>query len=147
VVRAYVFFEIPGNEKIRQKPEGKPILCCTGHQSVMVQVETLRHGQITVVVMPQRCDSYVAMDVDRALKEVISEGTGMIVCDFSKTEYVSSGLLRVLLGSQKNLKKRGGNLTVAALSSYVLEVFETTGFTRIFFIYTDTDEALTALGR
>ena len=113
----------------------------------MVQVETLRHGQITVVVMPQRCDSYVAMDVDRALKEVISEGTGMIVCDFSKTEYVSSGLLRVLLGSQKNLKKRGGNLTVAALSSYVLEVFETTGFTRIFFIYTDTDEALKALGR
>ncbi|WP_287681765.1 STAS domain-containing protein [Methanobacterium sp.] len=56
-------------------------------------------------------------------------------------EYISSSGLRVMLSSLKKLNAMGGNLKLSSLQPYVMEVFKIAGFTKLFQIYNDEQEA------
>ena len=103
-----------------------------------------KDGVIIVTIVP-RFDAYTANDVEAALKDLIAKGNREIICDFSKTEYVASAGLRVLLSSAKSLKSVGGQILLVSLKSYVLETFEISGFTQIFKIFDSEEEALQSL--
>lgn len=50
--------------------------------------------------------------------------------DFSRVVYVSSAGLRVILGAQKQMSKKGG-MIIRNVNEVVMDVFEVTGFTNI----------------
>jgi anti-anti-sigma factor len=110
-------------------------------------MEVKTEGDTTVAVMVRRFDAYTANDVEAALKDLIAKGTKKIVCDFSQTEYVASAGLRVLLSSAKSLQKVGGQIVMASMQPYVREVFDISGFTQIFKVFTSKEEALQTLNK
>ena len=59
------------------------------------------------------------------------DGTGSIVINCKKLEYVSSAGLRVLLSTQK---KNNGKMKLTNVCELVMEVFEMTGFVEILVI-------------
>ena len=105
-----------------------------------MEVKTL--GEVKVAVMDPKFDSYVARDIEEVLKGLIKDGAKRLLCNFSQTNYISSAGLRVLLVITKELGKAGGTIVLCCLSEFVQEVFQTSGFTRIFKIFASEEEAL-----
>jgi anti-sigma B factor antagonist len=95
----------------------------------------------TVVEMPDRFDSNIAGEVEKELNNLVSNGQVSILCDFSRTQYISSAGLRVLLATFKKTKSLRGKFGVFTLSPYVREVFDISGFSTIIPIYPSEAEA------
>jgi anti-anti-sigma factor len=108
-------------------------------------METRTEGDITVVVMVPRFDAYTASEVEAAFRDLITKGAKKIVCDFSQTVYVASAGLRVLLANAKTLQKSGGQIVLASLKPYVQEVFDISGFSQLFKVFSTQNEALEKL--
>ena len=100
---------------------------------------------VTIVTLVPRFDAYTASEVEAELKDLIAKGNREIICDFSKTDYVASAGLRVLLSSAKSLKSVSGQILLCCLKSYVRETFDISGFTQIFKIFNSEEEALQSL--
>jgi len=108
-------------------------------------VEIRVKEDIGVAEIVPRFDAYSAKDVESALNATIDGGTTKIICDFSKTDYISSAGLRVLLATAKKLQRLGGAIVLCALRPPVREVFETAGFTQLFQILDSEADAGAAL--
>ena len=99
---------------------------------------------IPVILLPSRVDSVTSLDLEKNLTGLISD-RAVIVCDFSQNLYISSLALKVLLSTQKSLKRSGGILALCSLSPYVQEIFDISGFSRIFPIYPSETSAIQEL--
>jgi len=101
-----------------------------------------KHGNITVVPMPVRFDAHSSREVENLLQKLIERGSKAVLCNFKQTEYISSAGLRVLLSAMKKLKKSEGQFYLCSPSSFVQEVFETSGLASILKIFITEREAL-----
>lgn len=97
---------------------------------------------VKIVFLNGRLDAYNSTLVENKFDEIIDSGEVQMVADLSGVDYISSSGLRVMLSSLKKLNKMGGTLKLSSLQPYVLEVFEIAGFTQLFHIYDDEDEAV-----
>jgi len=79
--------------------------------------------------------------LENELSGAIEGGDRYIVVDLSSVEYISSAGLRALLAALKRQKSLGGTLVLCSLHPYVKEVFEMTGFSRIFTTCSSKEEA------
>ncbi len=114
-------------------------------EGLLMSVEVKTIGDSKIVVVPKRFDAYTANSVDVELTRLISEGSRKVICDFSQTEYLASAGLRVLLTASKSLQRAGGKMVLCSIKAYVLEVFEISGFNKIFKIFGSADAALQEL--
>jgi serine/threonine-protein kinase RsbW len=67
-----------------------------------------------------------------------------VLLDLHNVTFLSSSGLRALLILRKELLARNGDLRLCGLQPQVREVFELTGFTQVFHIHTNRQEALAA---
>lgn len=108
-------------------------------------METRTSGDISIAALVVRFDAYSAKEVESGITALLDAGCRKLVCDFSRTEYISSAGLRVLLAAAKKLKRLGGGIALCSLKPAVREVFEIAGFTGIFPIFATEAEALKSL--
>lgn len=87
-------------------------------------------------------DSTAAGLFEESIVSLISSGTNNMIVDFSQVKFISSAGLRVLLLAAKKVKPYGGKVTLCNLSSDVKEVFDISGFSVLFSIYSTLDEAI-----
>ena len=92
-----------------------------------------------------RFDASIAKEIEAQLINLIDSGCLKLLCDFSETEYISSAGLRVLLVAAKKIQQNNGRVALCSLGTYVYEVFETSGFTKLFEIFGSEQEAVSAL--
>ncbi len=97
---------------------------------------------IPVVSVSGRIDGVTSMDLEVVLDGLIDKKMEMIIVDFSEVEYISSAGLRVLIAALKKLRAMEGDLVLISLRPFVREVFEMTGFTKLFVICSDVGEAM-----
>lgn len=97
---------------------------------------------VCVVSLAGKLDSLSASACESTLKQAVAEGNIRFILDLSELSYISSAGLRVLLAIAKQLKARGGKVSLANLQSNVREVFEMTGFISIFAVHESVDAAL-----
>jgi anti-sigma B factor antagonist len=107
----------------------------------MVPLISAENGVI-VITLPRRFDFDSAPSVEKELKPVLAQHPERVLFDFSKTEYLSSAGVRVLLGSSRALKKEGGTIALASPCHQVLYILEIAGFTKIFTLYETRDKAV-----
>ncbi|OPY42822.1 MAG: STAS domain protein [Methanoregulaceae archaeon PtaU1.Bin222] len=103
-------------------------------------------SQSARVISPAgRIDAATAPLLENQLSGAIDGGDRKIVVDLSSVEYISSAGLRALLAAMKRLRALGGKMVLCSLHPYVKEVFDMTGFSRIFTMCNTRDEALISL--
>ena len=96
--------------------------------------------------MPGRFYSGIANDVEKELKGLVDRGQVTILCDFSRTSYISSAGLRVLLATFKKTRTLQGRFGVFSLSPYVREIFDISGFSRVIPVYESESAAIGEAG-
>jgi anti-anti-sigma factor len=97
---------------------------------------------IIIVTLPRRFDFDSAPLVEKELRPVLGQHPERVLFDFSKTEYLSSAGVRVLLGASHSMKEAGGTIALSSLCHQVLYILEIAGFTKIFTIYETRDKAI-----
>lgn len=96
----------------------------------MLSIEQLPDGK---VVVAGRLDAAQAPTAQQFLDRM----QGIIVLDCARLEYISSAGLGVLLKTQKRLMASAGRLRLVGLSKHLRDVFQYSGFDRIFEIVDD----------
>lgn len=99
---------------------------------------------ISVVVPVGRIDINTAPDAEAALLPKFESAKGVVV-DFAELVYISSAGLRVLLKAAKLSKASGVPLALSNMAPPVLEVFQVSGFAKLFGIFDDRDAALRSI--
>lgn len=105
-------------------------------------LETATIEGTIVFSLPRRFDIDSAPLIEKEIKPVLGQHPERVLFDLSKTEYISSVGMRVLLGSMHTIKDGGGTIALSSLCRQVLYVFEIAGFTKIFTIYETREKAL-----
>ena len=98
-------------------------------------------NQITLITPQGRLDAAGARPLETELTQHIAAGDVQLLIDLEKTRYISSDGLRALLAAQKQAKQQGGALKLCCLSRRLVEIFEMSGFDRVFEIFEDRAQA------
>ncbi len=80
--------------------------------------------------------------LEKKLMELIDGLQQQILVECSNMDYVSSSGLRILLMALKKISQVNGRFALCGLQENIREIFEISGFTSIFPIYTSRDHAL-----
>jgi anti-sigma B factor antagonist len=107
-----------------------------------VQISSATSGPVTVLSLEGRLDAVSSEVAGKQIDGVIEDGAGKIVIDLSGLEYISSSGLRVMLAALKKVRSRSGDIRLSALKPFVHEVFEISGFSRIFLVFDNADQAV-----
>lgn len=76
-------------------------------------------------------DTSNANEVEKILLDLVEQFDTLIL-DMEKLEYVSSAGLRAFRKAYMNMRAKRGSLCAKNVTDSVMEVFEITGFTRLF---------------
>jgi anti-anti-sigma factor len=95
-----------------------------------------------IVMIPGRFDADNAPDLETELKSLLKTNIKKIILDFSRTDYIASAGLRVILSISRDFMKAGGRIALIELKPAVIRVFEMAGFSRIFTICISREEAM-----
>ncbi len=105
--------------------------------------ENSRDGAL-VISAAGRLDSSTAATLEAVLPSRARDHA-VVILSLADVPYVSSAGLRVLLIGAKSAKAAGHKLIITSPAPAVLEVFEISGFSKIFTIESDVDAALATI--
>ncbi|MFI7700862.1 STAS domain-containing protein [Nonomuraea sp. NPDC049480] len=101
-------------------------------------------GGVTVISMDGRLDSETAPRVQQDLRALFPE-EGLVVLDLSRTAYMSSAGLRVLLLVYRQAQSSAVRLVLTGLSPDVRTIMDATGFLGFFTVVESVEEGVEAL--
>jgi len=111
-----------------------------------MQIAEEQLGAVLVIAPSGRLDSGTAKAFEDAVMKHFAAAGPATVIDLADLGYVSSAGLRVLLMAAKRAKVQNRKLALCGLSSSIREVFEMSGFTKLFDIVPARAEAVAKLG-
>jgi anti-anti-sigma factor len=99
-------------------------------------------GDVRAVRITGNLDTQTSAVAQEQLTQLIDNGAKKVLLDFENLNYISSSGLRVLLVAAQRLEDTAGQLRICNPNTMVREVFDTSGFTEIFSVYSSQAEAL-----
>lgn len=100
-----------------------------------------KHGDFRVLRLDGRLDTETSADFELAAHDLTAAGENKFIVDLAGISYVSSAGLRVLLALAKQMSG-GGSLRLCSLAPSVRQVFDLSGFSKLFSIAPDLNAAL-----
>ena len=108
----------------------------------MLEVTSYNRGPVLVVTLSGRVDSSGSKELEAQLLVLIDDEHKDLLLDCSGVAYISSAGLRIFLMAAKKIKSLSGRIRLGGLQEPVQDVFEISGFTKLFEIYASVEEAL-----
>jgi len=107
-----------------------------------MNIKSERKNGILVVAPEGRLDAFEAATLGKELETLLKEDDSYLVLDMVRVPYLSSGGIRVLLATQKNLARKNGGVCLCGLTEYPTQVLKMAGMDSVFTIYNTVDEAV-----
>ncbi len=108
-----------------------------------MEINEQKTDQCVIIGITGRLDTTNYSMLEKKLMDLIDSHHDKILVECSKMDYVSSSGLRILLMALKKISLAKGKFVLCGLQENIREIFEISGFTNIFEIYSSQDEALT----
>jgi len=114
---------------------------------VQIGITTERLGDETgLISVSGESDLYTAPQLKGELLRLIGAGAVRVVVDLTRTSFVDSATLGVLLGGLKRLRPKGGEISLVIDDANIRKIFEITLLDRVFPITQTLPEALEHVG-
>jgi anti-anti-sigma factor len=107
-----------------------------------MKIEYHHTDNILIIKMKGRLDAGAVQFVQESIDQQINNGADWLVLNLQEVDYLSSAGIRVLLTVYKRLKSINGQMKLCHIQSYPMNIFEISGFLRLFEIYPDEASAL-----
>ena len=108
----------------------------------MLTISPARQAEFMVISLVGRIDASNSKDLEEQCLELISSGETKMVFDLTEVNYVSSAALRVFLLAAKRISAAKGSVRLCGLSTTLKDVFDISGFSKLFVITVTLQEAL-----
>jgi anti-anti-sigma factor len=109
-----------------------------------MNVQVASSADFKVVSIEGRVDTTNANEFEKAMMEIIDGGCSKIILNCAGLNYISSSGLRVFLIVQKKMMAIKGQFRLCNMQPGIHEIFEISGFTSIFSIFTNQEDAIKA---
>ncbi len=96
----------------------------------------------TLLKVNGRIDTTNYTVFENAVNNLFEEGASKIYIDCGGLSYISSSGLRIFLIIQKKMMAEKGKLKIFGLQPGIQEIFDISGFSSVFSIFSDLDSAL-----
>jgi anti-sigma B factor antagonist len=100
-----------------------------------------KRGRYAVIAVRGELDAATAPQLRNELDDRVSEGEDQLVVDLCEVEFLDSAALGVLVGTLKQLRAYGGNLSLVCTQPRILHVFQITQLEEVFAIHDSVDAA------
>jgi anti-sigma B factor antagonist len=107
-----------------------------------MEINEIKNDQCVIVGITGRLDTTNYSLLESKLMEMIENNHHKILVECSKMDYISSSGLRILLMALKKITQVKGKFVLCSLQENILEIFEISGFTSIFEIHANQEDAL-----
>jgi anti-sigma B factor antagonist len=110
-----------------------------------MQIQDEKIGGVLVVKpLEKRLDAHVAVDLKEKMAFFVNNGNDLIVLDLAGVDFIDSSGLGAIVSSLKVLGRKG-DLAICGIHETVMSMFRLTRMDRVFRIFPNRDEAVTAL--
>ncbi len=107
-----------------------------------MELKEQKTDQCMIVRINGRLDTTNYSILEKKLMDLIDHQEDKILIECSNMDYVSSSGLRILLMALKKITLAKGKFVLCGLQENIREIFEISGFTNIFEIYPNQEDAL-----
>jgi anti-sigma B factor antagonist len=105
-------------------------------------LKEIEHPAATIFHIKGRLDSSSTTELEQRVTICLDQGSKNLVLDFSELDYINSAGLRILVMGYQRLLPLGGQVMVCGARDYIAEIFDISGYNRIFLMYPDLDQAI-----
>ena len=105
-------------------------------------LQKIEHPNATIFHIKGRLDSSTTPELEQCILNRFEQGIKNLILDFSELEYINSAGLRILVMSYQRLHPLGGQVMVCGVRDYIAEIFDISGYNRVFLMYPDLDQAI-----
>ena len=95
-------------------------------------IDKFKESDQTILRIEGKFGDKSSPDIEKRLEEMIDKETGDILLDLSKTTYISSAGIRVLILSHKRAVKNNKRIIICRLSPRARDIIETVGILSLF---------------
>jgi len=107
-----------------------------------MEINEQKTDQCTIISISGRLDTTNYNQLETKLMGLIDQHHDRILVECSKMDYISSSGLRILLMALKKINQSKGRFVLCGLQENIQEIFEISGFTSIFEIHRNMEDAL-----
>lgn len=109
-----------------------------------LSLSTESAGDVRVLDIEGEVDVYSAPALREQLTALVDDGNPHLVADLTKTSFIDSTGLGVLVAGQNHAGEAGGALRVVCAQERILKLFRITGLDAVLQIFPSRDEAVAA---
>lgn len=110
-----------------------------------MHLQEIEHPAAAIFQVKGRLDATSTPELEKKVLLSLEKGVRHLVMDFSELEYINSAGLRILVMVYQRLNPRGGRVIICGVRDYIAEIFDISGYNRIFSMQSDMRVALREL--
>ncbi len=97
---------------------------------------------VVILAVDGNLDGEGTQALEEQVLSLLESGSTKLLFDFSSLDYINSSGLRVLVLAYQRLRKDSGVVAICGVKDYIQEVFEVSGYDKIFPLYPARADAL-----
>ena len=105
----------------------------------------IKENGITILAVEGNLDAEGTQAMEQKVVSLLASGETCLLFDFSELDYINSSGLRVLVLAYQRLKKASGRVAICGIKDYIQEVFEVSGYDKIFPLFPSRGDALNGM--
>lgn len=102
-------------------------------------------GEVAVLMPAGFINAHTVREFEEALENLVQEGRYSILLNCKDLTYISSAGLGAIMGLIETVREHGGDILLSNLQDNVFAIFDTLGFTQLYRVFPDEDQALAAV--
>ena len=111
--------------------------------AIEFEISDRRVGKDThVISVTGEIDLFTAPEFKQHVSAPIDAGVSHVIVDLTRTTFIDSSSLGVLIGAHRRLKLRGGSLVIVCDNDAITKTFRITGLDGVFTLVASLDDAL-----
>ncbi len=107
-----------------------------------MQIKKRQYPDTAIFHLTGRLDSSTTETLEEEVISCLDQGIKYLILDFANLEYINSAGLRILVLSHQRLHPNGGQVMVCSPRDYIAEIFNISGYDKVFTMFGKLEEAL-----
>lgn len=112
--------------------------------TLQVNSQQQTNAPVQLMHVSGRLDAGTVNIMEKALSDALAKGNKVLVLDLAELAYISSSGLRALLTARRAAHARKGDVLISNMKRSVRDVFDMVGFSAVFGIHENVEQALHA---